>query len=68
MNPRERVLAALGDREPDRVPIDLGGSIVTSITKAAHVPLRDHLGLPSGAAGKAEGSAIGTAKDGPTHV
>jgi uroporphyrinogen decarboxylase len=46
MTPRERVLAALDHREADRVPIDLGSSIVTSITKAAYVPLREHLGLP----------------------
>jgi uroporphyrinogen decarboxylase len=46
MTPRERVLAALDHREADRVPIDLGSSIVTSITKAAYVPLRAHLGLP----------------------
>ena len=46
MTPRERILAALDHREPDRVPIDLGSSVVTSITKAAYVPLREHLGLP----------------------
>jgi uroporphyrinogen decarboxylase len=46
MTPRERVLAALSHREPDRVPIDLGSSIVTSITKTAYGPLRAHLGLP----------------------
>ena len=46
MTPRERMKVALGHKEPDRVPIDLGASIVTSITKAAYVPLREHLGLP----------------------
>lgn len=46
MKPRERVRLALSHKEPDRVPIDLGASIVTSITKAAYVPLREHLGLP----------------------
>ena len=46
MKPHERLLAALDHREPDRVPIDLGSSVVTSITKAAYVPLREHLGLP----------------------
>lgn len=46
MTPRERVLAALDHREADRVPIDLGSSIVTSITKTAYIPLRRHLGLP----------------------
>jgi len=46
MTPRERILAAIDHRETDRIPIDLGSSIVTSITKAAYVPLREHLGLP----------------------
>jgi uroporphyrinogen decarboxylase len=46
MTPRERMKVALSHKEPDRVPIDLGASIVTSITKAAYVPLREHLGLP----------------------
>jgi len=46
MTPRERILAALNHQESDRVPIDLGSSIVTSCTKAAYEPLREHLGLP----------------------
>jgi uroporphyrinogen decarboxylase len=46
MTPRERILSALDHREPDRVPIDLGSTPVTSITRAAYVPLRAHLGLP----------------------
>ena len=46
MTSRERMKVALSHKEPDRVPIDLGASIVTSITKAAYVPLREHLGLP----------------------
>ena len=46
MTPRERILAAIDHRESDRIPIDLGSSIVTSIAKAAYVPLREHLGLP----------------------
>ena len=37
---------ALQHREPDRVPIDLGGSIVTSIASATYGPLKEHLGLP----------------------
>jgi uroporphyrinogen decarboxylase len=47
MTPRERVAAALAHKEPDRIPIDLGGTLVSSITKAAYVPLREHLGLPA---------------------
>jgi uroporphyrinogen decarboxylase len=46
MNSRERVLAALNHRKPDRVPIDLGSTTATSITERAYLNLRDHLGLP----------------------
>jgi hypothetical protein len=47
MNSRERVMAAINHREPDRVPIDLGGSIVSGIMAGALVRLREHLGLES---------------------
>ncbi len=46
MNSRERITAALSHREADRIPIDLGGTMVTSITMAAYLPLRKHLGMP----------------------
>jgi uroporphyrinogen decarboxylase len=46
MNPRERLLTALDHQEPDRVPIDLGGSAVTSIAITTYAALRDYLGLP----------------------
>ncbi|HEY5436274.1 MAG TPA: uroporphyrinogen decarboxylase family protein [Candidatus Limnocylindrales bacterium] len=46
MNSRERVQAALSHREPDRVPVDLGSTCVTSITSGACGPLRAYLGLP----------------------
>lgn len=45
LTPRERVAAALAHREPDRVPIDLGGTLATSVTAGAYAPLRAHLGL-----------------------
>lgn len=45
MNSRERVLKAINHQEPDRVPIDLGGSIVTGIMAGALVRLRRRLGL-----------------------
>ncbi len=41
---RERVLTALDHREPDRVPIDLGGN-QTGIHKLAYQNLLQHLGL-----------------------
>jgi uroporphyrinogen decarboxylase len=46
MNSRERVLAALNHKAPDRLPIDLGGSAVTSIAIPTYAALRDYLGLP----------------------
>lgn len=46
MKPRDRVLAAFEHREPDRVPIDLGGN-VTSIHRVAYQRLLKHLGLPA---------------------
>lgn len=46
MKSRERLLTALNHEEPDRVPIDLGGSAVTSITKSAYAALRECMGLP----------------------
>lgn len=45
MTPRERLNTALDHKEPDRVPIDMGG-IVTGITKVAHQNLRDYLDIP----------------------
>ena len=44
MTPRERVFRALGHKEADRVPKDLGATIVTSITKNAYLKLLDYLG------------------------
>ena len=46
MKPRERVWIALNHQEPDRIPIDLGGSIVSSITRSAYLDLKHYLGLP----------------------
>jgi len=45
MTSRERVLKAVNHEEPDRVPIDLGGSIMTGIMAHALDRLRRHLGL-----------------------
>lgn len=46
MNSRERVLAALNHREADRVPFDMGGTVITGINVHAYRALRDRLGLP----------------------
>jgi uroporphyrinogen decarboxylase len=46
MNSRDRVLTALNHKEPDRVPFDMGGTVVTGIQAKAYRKLRDYLGLP----------------------
>ena len=46
MTSRERVMQALNHQEPDRVPIDLGATIVTSIVKKTYIELKQHLGMP----------------------
>jgi uroporphyrinogen decarboxylase len=46
MNPRERVLAALNHRDPDRVPLDLSGHRSSGVSAIAYAKLRDYLGLP----------------------
>jgi uroporphyrinogen decarboxylase len=45
MNPRERVTLALNHKEPDRIPIDLGGSICSSIHRSSYIELKKHLGM-----------------------
>ena len=47
MNSRERLLVALNHREPDRVPIDLGGTPTSTISALAHENLKSHLGIQS---------------------
>ena len=46
MNSRERVNLTLNHQEPDRVPFDLGGTVVTGIHVQAYNNLRAYLGLP----------------------
>jgi uroporphyrinogen decarboxylase len=46
MTSRERVLAALNHRQPDRVPIDLSGHRSSGIAAIAYARLRKHLRLP----------------------
>ena len=45
MNSRERIIAALNHQEPDRIPVDLGGAVVTGIHASALDKLRKALGL-----------------------
>jgi len=46
MTSRERVMAALQHREPDRIPIDFSGHRSSGIAAIAYAKLRKHLGLP----------------------
>ncbi|MBQ8507623.1 MAG: hypothetical protein IJ466_09375 [Clostridia bacterium] len=46
MTSRERVLCALGHQQPDRQPIDFGGTVVTCMDATAHERLQRHLGFP----------------------
>lgn len=48
MTSRERVLAAIAHREPDRVPVDLGATPSSGISAIAYGRLRRHLGLTGG--------------------
>ena len=43
MTGRQRVLAALQHRAPDRLPLDLGSTIASTITRQAHERLRAYL-------------------------
>ena len=44
MNSRERVICALEHREPDRVPIDLGGTRQSGIAASSYHALKRHFG------------------------
>ena len=46
MKPRERVLAALDHRQPDRIPVDFGGHRSSGVAAIAYAKLRARLGLP----------------------
>ncbi len=45
MNSRERIMRAINHQEPDRVPLDLGGSPVTGMHVSSVYRLRQALGL-----------------------
>ncbi len=52
MNSRERLFISLNHREPDRVPIDLGGmptSTISALALRAGQHLRDHAADIAGA-------------------
>ena len=45
MNPKERILASVDHREPDRLPMDFGSSFITGIHCSIVEGLRNHYGL-----------------------
>ncbi|MGA3325694.1 MAG: uroporphyrinogen decarboxylase family protein [Terriglobia bacterium] len=45
MNSAERILASLGHREPDRLPLDFGGTFVSGMHVSCIAALRDWYGL-----------------------
>jgi uroporphyrinogen decarboxylase len=45
MNSRERILAAINHRQPDRIPIDLGATPSSGISVVAYRNLINHLGM-----------------------
>ncbi len=47
MTSRERVYAALNNKEPDRVPIDFGGNFNSGISVLGHIGLKKHLWIES---------------------
>ncbi len=48
MTSRERILAAIGHRQPDRVPLDLGATPSSGISAVAYGRLKRHLGITVG--------------------
>jgi uroporphyrinogen decarboxylase len=52
MKPRDRVNTALNHKEPDMVPIDVGGTQVSTLTLTANDKLKEYLGI------KKEGESI----------
>jgi uroporphyrinogen decarboxylase len=48
MNHRERVLAALNHRSPDRIPVDVGGALFSGINLNAYEALKAYLGFTGG--------------------
>jgi len=48
MNSRERVLAAVNHRQPDRIPVDFGGHRSSGIMAIAYKRLKETLGITTG--------------------
>jgi len=50
MTSRERMLAAINHKQPDRIPIDVGGTGLTGINLMAYGRLKEYLGINEGMA------------------
>ncbi len=48
MTSKERVMAALEHREPDKVPVDFSGHRSSGIMAIAYAKLKEHLGITTG--------------------
>ncbi|MBN2376279.1 MAG: hypothetical protein JXD22_07755 [Sedimentisphaerales bacterium] len=48
MNSRERIIAAIEHREPDKVPVDMGATPSSGISAIAYTNLKKHLGMNFG--------------------
>jgi len=48
MNSRERLIASINHRELEKVPLDIGSTIVTGIQAVIYKKLKDALGVESG--------------------
>lgn len=48
MTSRERIIAAINHRQPDRVPLDLGSTPSSGISAIAYTNLKKHLGMNHG--------------------
>ncbi|MBD3195196.1 MAG: methyltransferase [Candidatus Lokiarchaeota archaeon] len=48
MNSRERILTAIDNKEPDRVPIDIGSTTITGISAIAYYNLKRYLDVKEG--------------------
>ena len=45
MTSRDRVVTTLSRKEPDKIPIDCGGTICSTMTRTAHNAVKAHLGI-----------------------
>src|SRR5512140_2426876 len=48
MSSRERIVAAIEHRQPDKVPVDLGATPSSGISAIAYGNLKRHLGMDDG--------------------